>query len=311
VVIVEDAEATKAFQPQAERVRRLVERGVTNLTGCASPAAAWRSLASSRDVLGLKVYSAPGPSIGTRPAVVEGVLEGLLGAGFAPERLVVWDRHLDDLRRAGFVALAERRGVRVAGAAQAGWDESVFYESPLLGHLVYGDLEFGLADARAGRRSHLSRLVTADLTKIINIPPLLNHNSTGVCGALYTLALGSADNVLRFEGDTARLAQAVPEIYAMPALGDRVVLNIVDALVAQYQGEAVGRLHYSTPLNQLRFSTDPVALDVLSLHELDQQREFKDVPGASSTNALELYRNAALLEIGVSELRRIGVETLK
>jgi hypothetical protein len=311
VVIVEDAEATRGFQPQPEHVRRLVERGITNFTGLASPAAAWGSLVSTQDVIGLRVYSAPGPTIGTRPTVVEAGVEGLLQARVPPQKIVIWDKQMDDLQRAGFGALARRKGVRVAGAAQAGWDENTFYEVPLLGHLVYGDLEFSRWGENVGRKSYLSKLVTRQLTKIINISPLLNHNSAGVCGNLYTLATGSADNMLRFDGDTLRLAQAVPEIYAMPVLGDRVVLNIVDALIAQYQGQQVGRLHYSAPLNQLRLSTDPVALDVLSVDELDRQREARGLPSLNNTNVLDIYRNAALLEIGVSELRRIQIETLK
>jgi hypothetical protein len=311
VVIVEDNGATRAFQPREEPVRRLLERGLTNLTGRSSQAAAWQSLVSTQDVIGLKVHAVPGPSIGTRPAVVGAVVEGLLQAGVAPSHIVIWDKQMDDLRRAGFVELAARHGVRVAGAAQAGWDAGTFYEAPLLGHLVYGDLEFSRTGENVGRKSHLSMLVTKQLSKIINISPLLNHNSAGVCGNLYTLTTGSADNMLRFEGDPLRLAQAVPEIYAMPALGDHVILNIVDALVAQYQGEQEGRLHYASPLNQLRLSTDPVALDLLSIEELDRQREFKGTSSQSNTNILDIYRNAALLEIGVGELRRIQVETLR
>jgi hypothetical protein len=146
------------------------------------------------------------------------------------------------------------------------------------------------------------------MTKIINITPLLNHNLAGVSGNLWGLALGSVDNTLRFENDADRLAAAVPEIIALPQLGDRVVLNIVDALICQYQGEERGLLHYSTALNQLWFSTDPVALDVLAIQELDRQRQAAKVLAA--TTNLELYQNASLLEIGVSDLRRIDVTRL-
>ena len=62
-----------------------------------------------------------------------------------------------------------------------------------------------------------------------------------------------------------RLAVAVPEIYALPALGDRVVLNITDALIGQYAGGDKGLLQYSEVPNQLWFSRDPVALDTLAV----------------------------------------------
>jgi hypothetical protein len=147
------------------------------------------------------------------------------------------------------------------------------------------------------------------MTKIINLTPLLNHNTAGVCGNLYSLAIGSVDNSYRFEGDSGRLAQAVPELYALPVLGDRVVLNITDALICQYEGGQRGLLHYSTVLNQLRFSRDPVALDMLSIKELDRQRRMAKATTVRPN--LELYRNASLLELGVSDLAKMQIETLR
>jgi hypothetical protein len=101
----------------------------------------------------------------------------------------------------------------------------------------------------------------------------------------------------------------VPEIYALPCLSDRVVLNVVDALICQYEGEERSLLHYSTVLNQLRFSTDPVALDVLSLEELERQRRLAGVP-TIKTN-LDLFANATLLELGVNDPKKINVIYLR
>lgn len=94
---------------------------------------------------------------------------------------------------------------------------------------------------------------------------MLNHNDAGVCGNLYSLAMGSIDNTLRFEASPERLATAVPEIHAKRELSDHVVLNITDALIGQYQGEQTSLLHYSVELNQIWPSKDPVALDVLAI----------------------------------------------
>jgi hypothetical protein len=309
VVMAEEPAATLAFSPQPEKIPPIIERGLTQLTGKPTLAEAWRSLVSTQDTVGLKVFSAPGPTSGTRPAVVEAVVKSLLAAGQPPKQIVVWDKHLSDLRQAGFFELAERYGVRVAGAAEAGYDDKAQpYESPLLGQLVWGDLEFGQKGEGIGRKSYMSKLVTQQMTKIINITPLLNHNFAGVSGNLWGLALGSVDNSLRFENDPERLATGVPEIIALPALGDRVVLNIVDALICQYQGEEKTLLHYSAALNQLWFSTDPVALDALSIQELDRQRKAAHARPVKAN--LELYQNASLLEIGVSDPRHIDVTRL-
>lgn len=310
VVIVQDPAATVAFRPQPEAVHALVQRGLTNYTGQREAGAAWLSLVSTQDVIGIKIFASPGPQVGTRIAVVEGIIEGLLAAKIPARQIIIWDRQLYDLRRAGFAEVARRYGVRLAGAQDSGWDENTFYDTSLIGQLVYGDLEFQKKGEGVGRKSYVSKLVSKEITKIINVSPLLNHNSTGVCGNLYSLALGSVDNTIRFEGDPARLAQAVPEIYALPVLGDRVVLNIVDALICQYQGEEIGRLHDSAELNELRFSTDPVALDILSVQEIARQRGQSFTTARQRSNRIDLYQNAALLELGSADLGRIDVQTL-
>ena len=237
VFVVHDPQATDAFEPRADRVESMVARAITNLTGKPSVPAAWRSLVSTQDVIGIKVFSEPGPHSGTRPAVVAAVVQQLLSAGVPPDRIIIWDKHQSDLRLAGFFGLAKKFGVRVAGSAEAGYDEKTYYEAALLGNLVWGDFEFGKKGDGMARKSFVSRLVIEQVTKIINITPLMNHNEAGVCGSLFSLAMGSVDNVNRFEGDAGRLATAVPEIYNLPALSDHVVLNVVDALICQYEGE--------------------------------------------------------------------------
>ena len=308
-MIVQNDQATEAFSPREAIVQTMVNRGIIELTGSATLAGAWLSLVTTQDVVGIKVNSVPGPHSGTRPAVVEAVARGLMEAGLPPQNIVVWDKYDTDLRLAGYFALARKLGIRCAGSLRAGYDAEVFYDTPLIGNLVWGDLEFESKAENTGRKSYVSRLLTHDITRIINVTPLLNNNEAGVSGNLVGLALGSVDNTRRFEGDRRRLARAIPEIYALPSLSDRVALNIVDALVCQYEGGERGLLHYSAVLNELRFSRDPVALDVLSIQELEKQR--KSAGAMRLKPNLEIYDNAALLELGVNDVSKIKVERLR
>jgi hypothetical protein len=310
VVVTHDPEATDAFRPRLDKVRVMADRAITNLTHKPTVPQAWRSLVSTQDIVGIKVLSAPGPNSGTRPAVVAAVVEGLLAAGLPPKHILVWDRDLTDLRLSGFSDIAERYGIRLASSIQAGWDEKTCYnpDSPILGNLVWGDLEFGQKGPGIGRKSFVTKLLSHEITKIINITPLLNHNDAGVSGNLYSLALGSVDNIIRFESRPETLATAIPEIYSLPALSDHVVLNITDALICQYEGGEHGLLHYSAILNQLRFSLDPVALDVLSIQELERQRQLAHAPTVKPN--LKIYSMAALLQLGVDDLKRIQVDTV-
>jgi hypothetical protein len=310
VVVIENENAISDFQPDALVVQKMVNRGITDFTGKATVAAAWRSLVSTQDIVGIKVFSQAGMLSGTRPAVVAAVIHDLLAAGLPPQHIIIWDKHENDLRDAGFFKLGRQLGVLVAGGAETGYDPTNFYlpDTAVIGNLVWGDLEFGRTNEGVGRKSFVSKLVSRQITKIISIAPLLNEYDAGVCGHLYSLALGSVDNTRRFESDPDRLAVAVPEIYALPILGDRVVLNITDALIGQYEGGARGLLQYSEVLDQLWFSRDPVALDTLAIKELDRRRRATDA--LESNPNLEIYTNAALLQLGVNDPSKIQVEKI-
>lgn len=306
VVVIESEKAIQTFNPQPRVIREMVNHGLQSVTGKTSNTAAWLSLLTTNDVIGLKVYSSPGGSAGTRTAVVGAVIESLFQAGISAKNIIVWDRRISDLRQAGFFDLAAKYQVRVEGAQEEGYDPEVSYSTPLIGNLVFGDLEFGMKGVGIGRNSYVSKILTREVTKIVNITPLLNHNTAGVSGVLYGLTMGSVDNFLRFESDEERLATAVPEIYALPQVGDRVILNIVDALICQYQGEERTLLHYATTLNQLWFSFDPVALDVLAIEKLQFERKRANAP-EPKFNA-QIYRNSALMDLGIAESSKVKVE---
>lgn len=306
VVIVEDPQAVRTYVPDVDIVAGMFDRALLYFTRKPTARDAWLSLSVTQDVVGVKVHAAPGPLAGTRPAVAEAVVRSLLAAQVPATNIIIWDKNLSDLKASGFVDLARRLGVGVEGAAEAGYDPKVFSEKPFIGFLVYGDLEFNKTPEGKGRKSFVSRLLTHRLTKIVNIAPMLSHNTAGVSGNIFGLATGAADNVLRFESRPALMAEAVPDLYLLPEVGDRVVLSVVDALLCQYQGESQSLLQYSTVLNELRLSKDPVALDVLSLREINRQRLAAGMP--MRTNANEIYFNASIAELGTYDKSDINIE---
>ena len=310
IVVVQGEYLLDAFLPDEARVENAFNRGLTCFTRATTVSNAWLSLVATNDIVGIKVFSEPGPVAGTRPAVVGAMVHGLLAAGLPPGQIVIWDRHESDLRNAGFYELGQSLGVRVAGAAEAGYDTNTFYlpDSPVVGQLVWGDSEFGLTnkDFTLGKKSFVSNLVSRQMTKIISVVPLMNETSAGLCGHFFSLALGSVDNTRRFEGNPDRLAVALPEIDALPVIGDRVVLHVTDALLLQYEGGPEGYLQFSTVRNELWFGRDPVALDTMALKELMLQRRLLNSPRLPSNFAI--YTNAVLLQLGVNDPSRIQIE---
>jgi len=307
VLMVKDPAAVVAFAPVAAAVEQMVDRGLRAFTAATNTAAAWRTLVRSNDVVGFKVVSAPGALSGTRPAVVRALIQSLLAAGHPAAQIIIWDKREVDLRPAGWFSLAAELGVECVAAEVAGWDPEKTYESPVLGRLVAGDLEFDRTDKnKVSRRSHVTRLLTARITKIVSVAPVLSHSVTAVHGHLAGLAFASVDNTLRFANDAGLLAEAVPDICALDDLMPKVVLGVGDALVCQYRGEDQPMLHYAVPLNELRFSRDLVALDALALENITQARMAVKYEGEKPVKT-ELYLNAELIELGMADLKQIQV----
>ena len=308
IVIVQGQNLLNTYLPIDDRVDAAFNCGLAQFTLNTNVPEAWRTLVSTNDTVGIKVFSEPGPLTGTRPAVVAAVARGLIAAGVPPEKIIIWDRHAADLRNAGFFELAEKLGIGCAGAAESGYDTNTFYlpDAPVIGALVWGDVEFGNTNAGVGKKSFVSKLVDQRLTKIISVAPLISENSAGVCGHFFSLSLGSVDNVRRFEDSGDRLSVALPEIYALPAVGDKVALCITDALIGQYAGGPANYLQYALVRGQIWFSRDPVALDTLALKELARERAAVNSPRQPAN--FEIYTNAALLQLGISDPAKIQVQ---
>ncbi len=307
VTVIHDPAAVVAFEPSAGVVRRMVDRGLCAFAGLADTGLVWRSLVASNDVVGFKVVSAPGALSGTRPVVVRALVESLLAAGHPAANIVIWDKREVDLHPAGWFRLAAELGVRCAASETVGWDPEKAYESPVLGRLVAGDLEFDRTDkTKVGRKSHVTRLLTREVTKVVSVAPVLSHNVTAVNGHLFGLAWAGVDNTLRFVNEGALLAEAVPDICALDDLMPRVVLGVSDALICQYRGEDQPLLHYAVSLNELRFSKDLVALDALALADVTKAREGLKYEGEKPVKT-DLYLNAELIELGVADLKQIRV----
>jgi len=277
-------------------VRSMVSTGITALTGQNDETRAWQQFVSSKDVVGIKVNTQSGPLQVTRPAVVHAILQGLCSAGVAPSRILLWDRDDDKLRAAGY-------SHPVTAVAPDGWDDNHFYENKLVGKLIWGDRLFGREEHRLSTRSHLPRLLTQTITKLINVPVLQDHDACGMAGCLYNLSLGAVDNTRRFEMHGQTGDPAIAEICALPFVRSKLVLNIMDALVAGFAGGTSFKPQYSWEAGALYFSQDPVAIDVLGLEQLEAKRREARVPeiGARASH----MATAARLGLGTNNRNQI------
>ena len=186
----------------------MVDSLVCGVTGTYSVAAAWRSLVSPKDKVGIKV-SATGRSVsGTNPEVVDAIVDGLAEAGIPAKNIIVWDKSIDDLLAAGF----KKDGARYVLQGidpKNGYDQQSGVSAPVLGKLIWGDSRFG--DRRGHRfvdllssgeqlssQSFFAKVLTTDVTKVINVPSLSDSYLTGINGGIVNMTLPNMDNWRRF-----------------------------------------------------------------------------------------------------------------
>jgi uncharacterized protein (DUF362 family) len=219
---------TERNEIRREPVRRMIERGLCELTGASGAEDAWRSFFSRGDVVGIKVNpvgrarsaretGSHRPEIGSisSPAVLLEVVEGLKSAGVRPCDILVFERYADEFRIAGYEAVLRERGMEgvrwFASAASYsntqlaldGYDGGQDRDDHVAGYDRDHFVSMGFAapehDSRDDRRfrSHLSAIVTRLVDKIINLPCLKDHRSAGVTLALKNLSHGTNNNVAR------------------------------------------------------------------------------------------------------------------
>ncbi len=211
VVKVMDPLATQFFRPNPKRVTAMVHTGIQRVTGEKNSSTGWRSMFTLKDVIGIKVNARLGTLSGTRPAVVNAVIEGLLQSGFSASQIIIWDKHLHELKQAGYMKFTQKYGVKISGAQDSGYDEwnsyklEAFAWKPQPGDHLYGKVKYS-------NISHVSKLVTQELTAIISIHSPIFIPRRGVSGHLTELALASADNMQRFDYSYLHYRSAVVDL---------------------------------------------------------------------------------------------------
>jgi uncharacterized protein (DUF362 family) len=149
-------------------------------------------------------------------------------------------------------------------------------------------IDYG-ADPKDDRkfRSHLGKLVTKTLNKIVAIPVVKDHGSAGVTGALKNMSHGTVNNVNRSHSTpfTNVCNQFIPQMVSHPMIRQKFVLQIMDGIRGVYQGGPFARREgkWTWENNSILFATDPVALDHVEWDIVDAQRLKQNLPPVAAS----------------------------
>src|SRR6266705_3964248 len=141
VYTTHDADAIVSYRTNRRVVRAMVNRLVLAATGQPDLAKAWASLVSPNDRIGIKISAAGGELFTTHHDVVNAIVDGLVAAGHSRGSIIVWDRSLGGIKDAGY-----RPGINgyqlKAITPRDGYDPKAVISAPLIGQLVWGDLDY-------------------------------------------------------------------------------------------------------------------------------------------------------------------------
>jgi len=312
VIWAENPDVVQRFAVNNQAVHDMVDGSLLKLTSAPDIATAWTRLGiTPQDVVGIKITTIGGPLLSSHHAVVQAICEGLQAAGVPTSHIIIWDKDASDMRYAGYAPVsATATNVRIGAIFPGtGYDPDAVYQNGILGTLIWGDSEFvrhdddisqamrdvvkskpfgdgatandasaeedtltGSSIPQTSNRSYYARLVTTICTKIINVPVLCDDSYVGIDGCMASLAMGCVDNNRRFQGDPTYGDPAICEILENNYIRRKVVVHILDALVAQYAGGPRFDPQFTKSIGAIYTSRDPVAIDSLVLRRLETWR---------------------------------------
>jgi uncharacterized protein (DUF362 family) len=271
-----------------EPAREFLDRALLALTGKSDPAAAWASLFSPHELVGIKVSCLPGRMLSTSPALTAAIVAGLLAAGLQKKNIIVWERSSRELENAGYAI--SRSGLRTMGSD----------ELPGGG---YGD-----RFAVAGSVGTIFSRIMEDIDALISVPVLKDHDLAGVSIAMKNM-YGAIFNPNKFHAN--RCDPFVADLCSHPLVKGKLRLAVCDASRVQIHNGPAYFPSYAREYGGLLVSRDPVALDFCGWTVIDGLRREAGLPTLAAAGREPAYiRTAARLGLGRADpglIRRIDI----
>ena len=258
--------------------------------------------------IAIKLETTYAPGMHTSVFLVEALLEWLKRRGFKKQNIVLFDRNVDGLKAAGFLADSggsnDFKGHRVISSLDpgyylAGW----FHDSPLP-PTSFDRAKFILkfpTDATARlqqeRKSYLPAPIFED-AYWINLAVPKDDVFLGIDGASSNMTLGSMSNHGRFRQKKTMAPATVAEVMAIPEIWDKRIFSILDFSTFQIANGQRFDSQFSEKESSFLLGRNPFAIDYLAWKVINKQRKERGFSVRSVTNSL-LLRYAEELGLGV------------
>jgi len=254
-------------------LREMVHKAVTTLAQTRLEKDAWHSFLASDDIIALKFNRSAQAKLGTTEPMAETLIQSLVEAGFSPEQIVCIEEP---------AGLAKRNGTT----------------PPLRG--------FSSSETKFASGTDRLAMVLDQVDAIINVPFLKTHNIAGLTCSLKNLSHALVKHPARYHEN--RCSPFISDIVSLPAIREKLRLNVVDALRVVYRGGPEASTGAIRNHGMILASTDPVSIDTIGLEVLNDTRTHAGLPVlAPSAAHIPYLRNAHESGLGIAARYAVDV----
>jgi uncharacterized protein (DUF362 family) len=257
VVIARDPNIWDGGKLNRDKVQGIVFKAVRELSGASDDTSAWKSFFKEDDHVSIKMNCIGGKSMSTTPVVTEAIISGALLAGVPPRKIAAWDRTQWEVAKAGYKYGRDKRGVLFTATDE----EEIGYDGELS---TWGE---------AG--SLVSRIASEFSTAMVNAPILKDHDTTGISCSLKNW-YGAINNPNKLHENACD--PYIADLNMLPVFRDKMRLIVCDGTTGQYNGGPAHKPKYTWRYSGVIAGTDPVAVDTVAYHVIDEKRKAEGLP---------------------------------
>jgi len=254
------------------------------LTGKKTPEIGWKSLFSSKDIVGIKINSLGGKKIATFPELAFAVAKKLVNIGIAPDHIIIWDRLTEEMRQAGYPINRNRKDIQCFGTDRD-------YETQI--------------EIAGSVGSCFSRIISRMCTALINIPVIKDHDLAGVSLSLKNF-YGAIHNPNKYHFNNCD--PFIADLNTHPYIRKKLRLIICDGLRVQYNGGPAYNAQWIEKEGCLIFGRDPVATDKVAELMIEEKRKLHGLPSLKvAGRPAKHIHTAAVKGLGIDNIKRIKI----
>ncbi len=287
----------KGMTPDISLVKRMMNSGITLLTGKPKPLEAWKSLFHEEERIGIKINGLGADILIGNYQICWSIVDALKSIGVKENNIIIWDQYQHFFLSSGFRINRSFKGVRTYATDGGGGKEALDAGSS---HREY-DSGYGAVK--------ISKILTEEVDSLINIGLLKDHGLAGISIALKNISHGVISHPDIFHDNSCD--PFIAAINSIPGIKDKIKLHICNGILGLYDGGPMPKKRHVWNNNGIILSRDPVALDTIGMNIIEEKRKEKELRSLfDRPNLPKHIETAGKYGLGVSDLNLINHKTV-